>query len=123
VGQNPALCAPSRYCEPDREEGVLMAYLIIGLIIVFVVIWAAYMSKTHNDPNRKVKFEKARYRGGSVRRYARAGRTIVQTDEQRSELIMNNRVRYDPSIDRLDPRHPEYKNRVTDEVSPSAEDE
>ncbi|MGB8197089.1 MAG: hypothetical protein WCF25_08810 [Acidimicrobiales bacterium] len=84
-----------------------MAYLIIGLIIFFIVAWAWYMSKTQDK--RKVKFEKPRYRGGSVRRFARAGRTVVQTDEQRSELIMNNRVRYDPSIDRLDPRHPEYK--------------
>jgi hypothetical protein len=82
-----------------------MAYLIIGLFIVFLVAWAWYMSKTHN--NRKVKFQKPRV--GGVRRFARAGRVIVQTDEQRSELIMNNRVRYDPSIDRLDPRHPEYK--------------
>jgi hypothetical protein len=86
-----------------------MAYLIIALIIVFVVTWATYMSRTHNDPNRKVKFEKPRYRGGSVRRFARAGRTIIQTDEQRSEHIMNSRDRYDPSIDRLDPRHPDYK--------------
>jgi hypothetical protein len=53
--------------------------------------------------------EKPRYRGGSVRRFARAGRAIVQTDEQRTELIMNNRDRYDASIDRLDPHHPEYK--------------
>jgi hypothetical protein len=84
-----------------------MAYLIIGLFIVFLVAWAWYMSKTHNE--RKVKFHKPGYRSGSVRRFARAGRVIVQTDEQRSELIMNNRVKYDPSIDRLDPRHPEYK--------------
>jgi hypothetical protein len=85
-----------------------VAYLIIGLIVLFVVVWATYMSRTHNDPNRKEKFEKTSFRG-PIRRYARAGRTIIQTDEQRSEVIMNNRVRYDPSIDRLDPRHPEYK--------------
>jgi|HubBroStandDraft_6_1064221.scaffolds.fasta_scaffold2373809_2 hypothetical protein len=85
-----------------------MAYLIIGLVIAFVLMWATYMSKTHNDPNRKVRFEKTRYRG-PLRRYARAGRTIIQTDEQRSELMMKNRDRYDASIDRLDPRHPQYK--------------
>jgi hypothetical protein len=85
-----------------------VAYLIIGLIILFVVMWATWMSRTHNDPSRPVKFEKTKFRG-PIRRYARAGRTIIQTDEQRSEVIMNNRVRYDPSIDRLDPRHPEYK--------------
>jgi hypothetical protein len=84
-------------------------YLIIGLGIFFVLVWATYMSKASKDPNRKVQMEKPRYRGGSVRRFARAGRAIVQTDEQRSELILNNRDRYDPSIDRLDPRHPEFK--------------
>jgi hypothetical protein len=72
------------------------------------------MSKTSKDPNRDVKFEKPRYRGGSVRRFARAGRAIVQTDEQRTELIMKNRVRYDPSIDRLDPRHKDYKSPGTE---------
>ena len=85
-----------------------MAYLNIGLIVLFVVTWATYMSRTHNDPNRKEKFEKTSFRG-PIRRYARAGRTIIQTDEQRSELIMNSRVRYDPSLDCLDPRNPEYK--------------
>jgi hypothetical protein len=87
-----------------------MAYLIIALIVLFVLMWATYMSRTHNDPNRKEKFEKTRFRG-PLRRYARAGRTIIQTDEQRSEFIMNNRDTYDPAIDRLDPRHPEYKQR------------
>jgi hypothetical protein len=86
-----------------------MAYLIIGLFIVFVIAWAWYQSRTHNDAKRKEKFNRPGYRSGSVRRFARAGRVIVQTDEQRSELIMNNRVNYDASIDRLDPRHPEYK--------------
>jgi hypothetical protein len=85
-----------------------MAYLIIGLLILFIVTWAIYMSRTQND--RKVKFETPRYRaGGRVRRFTHGGHTIIQTDEQRSELIMNNRVQYDPSIDRLDPRHPDYK--------------
>jgi hypothetical protein len=86
-----------------------MAYVIIGLFIFFIVVWAAYMSKASKDPSRQGKMEKPRHRGGSVRRFARAGRVIVQTDEQRSELIMNNRVRYDHSIDRLDPRHKDYK--------------
>jgi hypothetical protein len=85
-----------------------MAYLIIGLLIFFVLVWAAYMSKASKDPNRKVKMEKPKYLGGP-RRYARAGRVIVQTDEQRSEIIMKNRDRYDASIDRLDPRHKDYK--------------
>jgi hypothetical protein len=88
-----------------------VAYLIIGLIIIFVLIWATYKSKMSKDPNRKVEFEKPKYWSGSVRRFSRAGRVIVQTDEQRAEQIMNNRDRYDPSIDRLDPRHPEYKSR------------
>ena len=61
-----------------------MAYLIIGLLIFFVLVWATYMSKASKDPNRKVKMEKPKYLGGP-RRYARAGRVIVQTDEQRSE--------------------------------------
>ena len=85
-----------------------MAYLIIGLIIFFVLVWATYMSKASKDPHRKVTMEKPKYLSG-VRRYGRAGRAIVQTDEQRSELIMNNRERYDASIDRLDPHHKDYK--------------
>jgi hypothetical protein len=94
-----------------------MAYLIIGLFIVFLVAWAWYMSKTHKQ--REVKFQKPRV--GGVRRFARAGRVIVQTDEQRSELIMKNRVRYDPSIDRLDPRHPEYKKPQTSQGAAESE--
>jgi hypothetical protein len=86
-----------------------MAYLIIGLIVFFVLTWAFYMSRTHKEEHRSAKFERPSYRSGSIRRFARAGRVIVQTEEQRSELIMNNRDRYDPTIDRLDPRHPEYK--------------
>jgi hypothetical protein len=91
-----------------------VAYIIIGLFIFFIVVWATYMSKTSKDPNRKVKMEKPGYHSGSVRRFARAGRVIVQTDEQRSELIMNNRVQYDHSIDRLDPRHKDYKKPGTE---------
>jgi hypothetical protein len=90
-----------------------MAYLIILLAIFFIVTWATYMSRRSKDPGQKVKFEKTTFRG-PIRRYARAGRTIIQSDEQRSEVIMNNRVRYDPSIDRLDPRHPEYKPPTTE---------
>ena len=90
-----------------------MAYLIIGLIVFFIVVWGLYMSRTHSDPNRPVKFEKTRFRG-PIRRFARAGRPIIQTDEQRTEHIMNTRDRYDPSIDRLDPRHPNYKKPASE---------
>jgi hypothetical protein len=83
-----------------------VAYLIIGLIIVFVLIWATYKSKMAKDPHGNVEMEKPRW---SSRRFARAGRVIVQTPEQRAEQIMMNRDRYDPSIDRLDPHHKDYK--------------
>jgi hypothetical protein len=86
-----------------------VAYLIIGLIIFFILVWATYKSKTSKDPHRKVQMEKPKYRSGSVRRYARPGRPIIQTDEQRAEHIANTRDRYDPSIDRLDPHHKDYK--------------
>ena len=84
-----------------------MAYLIVGLVVFFILIWAFYMSKASKDPKRKVKFEKPRRKGAN--RYGRLGRPIVQTDEQRSELIMRNRVNYDPSIDLLDPRNKDYR--------------
>jgi hypothetical protein len=84
-----------------------MAYAIIAALFIAVMGWALFMSrrakKGHTD-----KFVKPNFRG-PVRRYPLAGKKIIQTDEQRSEVILANRDRYDPTIDLLDPRHKDYK--------------
>lgn len=85
-----------------------MPYLIIAALIVVILGWAVYMSKTKSGANRANKFVQPQWHG-PVRRFSRGGRPIVQSDEQRTELIVQNRERYDPSIDRLDPRNAQYK--------------
>ena len=94
-----------------------MAYGIIGLILLAGVGWGVFMARTKAGADRAAKFSKPNYRGG-VRRFTHGGPRI-ESDEQRSELIMRNRERYDPTIDRLDPRHKDYQERGG---SPPAED-
>lgn len=84
-----------------------MAYLIILGIVLVVVGWAVYMSKSKAGANRALKTRKPGYVGG-IRRLGH-GKERIESDEQRSESILRNRERYDPTVDRLDPRHPEYK--------------
>lgn len=88
-----------------------MAYLIIAVLIVAVFSWAVFMSRRSKKGHIE-KFAKPNFRG-PVRRYPVAGRKVIQSDEQRSEVMMQNRDRYDPSIDLLDPRHPDYRGSAT----------
>jgi hypothetical protein len=84
-----------------------MAYAIILGFIVVVVAWGAFMSRRAKAGHAEK--QPRSFHRGAIRRYAFGGRKIVQSDEQRSEVILENRERYDPSIDRLDPRHKDYQ--------------
>ncbi|HEV2427170.1 MAG TPA: hypothetical protein VGS61_02985 [Acidimicrobiales bacterium] len=93
-----------------------MPYLIIGVIVLIAVGWGVYKSKKGATGQSLAKANRPQFRG-PVRRFSHGGKQRIQTDEQRSEVIMNSRQQYDPSIDRLDPRHPDYRERGE---SPSA---
>jgi hypothetical protein len=88
-----------------------MAYAIIAGLFVAVMGWAVFMSR-RSKGGHVDKFAKPNFRG-PVRRFPVAGKKIVQTDEQRSEVILANRDQYDPTIDLLDPRHKNYKGPST----------
>jgi hypothetical protein len=88
----------------------MMALTIILLLLFGAVVWAALVTHTRAGAQRAAKFDKPRWHG-SVRRYSRLGRPVIQTDEQRTEWIQMNRDRYDPSIDLLDPRNPNFREK------------
>jgi hypothetical protein len=85
-----------------------VALTIILILIFGVVAWAFFMTHTNAGARRAEKFQKPNYLG-TVRRYAKLGRPVVQSDEQRSEVMRMNRGLDDPSLDRLDPRHEKYR--------------
>ena len=84
-----------------------MAYAIIAGLFIAVMGWAVFMSHRAKRGHGE-KFAKANFLG-PVRRYPVGGKKIVQSDVQRSEVILANRDRYDPSIDLVDPHHRDYK--------------
>ena len=84
-----------------------MVYAIIALIFLLPLLWGIYMSRRAKAGHGE-KFAKPKYLGIQV--FTHGGRKRVQSDVQRSELILENRERYDHSIDRLDPRHKDYRS-------------
>jgi hypothetical protein len=85
-----------------------VALTIILVLIFGAIVWGVFMTHTKSGARRSQKFQKPNYLG-AVRRYSRLGRPVIQTDEQRSEVMRMNRDRYDPSIDLLDPRNEKYR--------------
>jgi hypothetical protein len=82
-----------------------LAYVIIAALLVAVLGWSVFKSRKAKKGQRE-KWAKPNFRG--VRRYPLAGRKIVQSHEQKAELVRQRRGQYDPSIDKLDPHFKEY---------------
>jgi hypothetical protein len=93
-----------------RVEKEMTVALTIVVILVFACFcFGVYKSRSQRASKNAGKLN-YRARSGGVRRFARLGRPVIQTDEQRSEWIQLNRDRYDASIDRLDPHHADYQD-------------
>jgi hypothetical protein len=85
-----------------------VALTIILVLIFGAIVWGVFMTHTKSGARRSQQFQKPNYLG-TVRRHSQLGRPVIQTDEQRSEVLRMNRDRYDPSIDLLDPRNEKYR--------------
>lgn len=85
-----------------------MALTTLLVILFGCVVWGFAMTHTGAGARRAEKSRQPNYMG-TVRRYARLGRPIIQTDEQRAEAERTNRGAYDPSLDLLDPRNERYR--------------
>lgn len=80
----------------------MMAILIIGVLAISILSWAIMMSRSSRSHEWNARAVKPRM--GRVRLF-RFGAPIIQTPEQKTEWLLQNRERYDPSLDRLDPRN------------------
>jgi hypothetical protein len=86
-----------------------VAYTIIALVILGCIFWGWFKSHPARVARNAGKPQK-QLRYGYVRRSSPLGRPVIQSDEQRSEVMWANRDRYDPSLDRLDPRHEDHQD-------------
>jgi hypothetical protein len=88
-----------------------MAYVILAALILSGVCWGFYKSGSRGAARNSGRPQR-QFRYGYVRRFSPLGRSPIQSDEQRSEVMRANRDRYDPSIDRLDPRNKDYRDSI-----------